>query len=80
MTELYNEELFIDNFAKEIRRKRKEKSLSLNELEEITGISASLIARIENKQSKNLGITVSFKLSNILKINILQIIEASKQK
>ncbi|SOC13474.1 helix-turn-helix protein [Ureibacillus xyleni] len=77
---MYNEELFIDNFAKEIRRKRKEKSLSLNELEEITGISASLIARIENKQSKNLGITVSFKLSNILKINILQIIEASKQK
>lgn len=80
MTELYNEELFIDNFAKEIRRKRKEKSLSLNELEEITGISASLIARIENKQSKNLGLKISLRISNTLNINLSQIIETSKQK
>lgn len=79
MTDLYNEELFIDNFSKEIRRNREEKSLSLKELEEITGISASLIARIENKQSKNLGLKISLRISNTLNINLSRIIEASKQ-
>ncbi|WP_185807678.1 helix-turn-helix domain-containing protein [Lysinibacillus telephonicus] len=79
MRELYNEELFIEGFADELRRKREEQSLSLNQLSEKSTVSASFIMRIEKGERTNVSIEVLFKLANALCINIVQLLENSQK-
>lgn len=72
---MYSEELFIESFANEIRRKREERLLSLNQLAEKSSVSASFILRIEKEERKNVSMQVIFKLTNVLGIDIGQIVE-----
>lgn len=72
---LYSEELFIESFANEIRRKREEQSLSLNQLEERSSLSASFIMRLEKGERKNASIEVIFKLANALEIDIGDLVQ-----
>lgn len=72
---MYGEEIFIKSLANEIRRKREEQSLSLNQLAEKSGVSASFIVRIEKGERKNVSIEVLFKLANSLGIEIGQLVE-----
>lgn len=72
---MYSEALFIESFANELRRKREEESLSLNQLGEKSSVSASFILRIEKGERKNVSIEVIFKLANTLGIEIGQLVE-----
>ncbi|NYV66365.1 helix-turn-helix transcriptional regulator [Bacillus sp. Gen3] len=72
---MYSEELFIESFANEIRRKREEQSLSLNQLAEKSSVSASFTMRLENGKRKNASIEVIFKLANALEIDIGDLVQ-----
>ncbi|SOC08283.1 helix-turn-helix protein [Ureibacillus xyleni] len=76
---MYNEELFIEGFADELRRKREQQSLSLNQLSKKSTVSASFIMRIEKGERTNVSIEVLFKLANALCINIVQLLENSQK-
>lgn len=78
MRELYSECIFIEGFAIELRRKREEQSLSLNQLAERSTLSASFIMRLEKGVCKNASIEVIFKLANALGIDIGHLVEKSK--
>ncbi|RKQ16444.1 helix-turn-helix domain-containing protein [Ureibacillus endophyticus] len=75
---MYSEDLFIEGFANELRRKREEQSLSFNQLAEKSSVSASFIMRLEKDKRKNASIEVIFKLSNALGIEIGKLVEQSR--
>lgn len=76
---LFSEDLFVERFAEEIRKRRKEHSLSLKQVEDKSGVSASFIARIENGQRKNVSVNVVFKLVNSLGIDIVALVAESRK-
>ena len=75
---MYSEELFIESFANELRRKREEQSLSLNQLAEKSSVSASFIMRLEKGERKNASIEILFKLANALELEIGKLVEQSR--
>ncbi|MFJ7371613.1 helix-turn-helix domain-containing protein [Lysinibacillus sp. NPDC098008] len=75
---MYSEDLFVEGFANELRRKREEQSLSFNQLAEKSSVSASFIMRLEKGKRKNASIEVIFKLSNALGIEIGKLVEQSR--
>ncbi|WP_162596010.1 helix-turn-helix transcriptional regulator [Bacillus sp. CGMCC 1.16541] len=72
---MYSEDVFVKEFARKLRRKREEQSLSLNRLSEISSVSASFIFRIENGERNNISIEVLFNLSNALDIDLGEMLE-----
>lgn len=76
---LFNEELFVERFAEEIRKLRKEQALSLKQVEDQSGVSASFVARIENGQRKNISINVALKLANGLGIDVVNLVAESRK-
>lgn len=77
--DVYCEDLFIQLFANELRQKREEESLSLNQLAERAVVSASFILRLEKGERKNASIEVIFKLANSLGIDLCNLIERSRE-
>ncbi len=73
--DMYSEDVFVKEFARKLRRKREEQSLSLNRLSEISSVSASFIFRIENGERNNISIEVLFNLSNALDIDLGEMLE-----
>ena len=78
MRTLFSEDLFVERFAEEIRKQRKEQALSLKQVEDQSGVSASFIARIENGQRKNMSINVVLKLANGLGIDVVDLVAESR--
>lgn len=52
-----------------LKKKRKEKNITLSELSEITGMSKSYLNKLENKRFSNVTIQVILKLSQKLDID-----------
>ncbi|MFK5709194.1 helix-turn-helix domain-containing protein [Lysinibacillus boronitolerans] len=75
---MYREELFIESFANELRRKREEQSLTLSQLAENSSVSATFTMRLENGKRKNASIEVIFKLANALEIDISDLVQKCK--
>lgn len=61
------------NFSKLIKDKRKEKALTLSQLEEVTGISSSYVSRIENEINKTPSLEHGLKLAEALDIPVEQL-------
>lgn len=76
---MYRENVFIQLFANELRQKREEEALSLNQLAERATVSASFIMRLEKGERKNASIEVIFKLADSLGIDLCNLIERSRE-
>lgn len=63
-------DVIYDNIAEFIRHKRREKEMSFSEMAYLTGISASQIYKIENRQSK-VGIIGLFRICLVFDVSFL---------
>lgn len=79
MIEVYREDVFIQLLANELRKKREEEALSLNQLAERATVSASFIMRLEKLERKNVSIGVIIKLANSLGIDLCNLIDRSRE-
>lgn len=76
---MYREDVFIQLLANELRKKREEEALSLNQLAERATVSASFIMRLEKLERKNVSIGVIIKLANSLGIDLCNLIDRSRE-
>lgn len=67
-------------FGNLVKMRRNAKSLTLSELVNISGVSASFISRIENNSQKSPTITTVFKLATALDISLKEIEECFDTK
>lgn len=67
-------------FGNLVKIRRNAKSLTLSELDNISGVSASFISRIENNSQKSPTITTVFKLATALDISLKEIEECFDTK
>jgi transcriptional regulator with XRE-family HTH domain len=67
-------------FGNLVKMRRNAKSLTLSDLDNISGVSASFISRIENNSQKSPTITTVFKLATALDISLKEIEECFDTK
>jgi transcriptional regulator with XRE-family HTH domain len=77
---MIQEEEVIRQFIAELRNKRRDKALTLRQLEELCGVSASFVARMENEQRSNPGFLVVLKLSNALNIDLSLLLDKCRNR
>jgi XRE family transcriptional regulator, master regulator for biofilm formation len=58
---------------------RKSRGLSLSELSERTGISKSYLSYIERNMNKNPSIQILEKISNVLRVDLKELIHSDKE-
>lgn len=69
-----------DNVGSYIKEKRELKELSLKELEELSGISASYINRIENGSRKAPSVPILTEIAKCLKIDVANLLDLARSE